>query len=165
MNHLWAPWRHSYITAEENPDECVLCTIGRESDRDADNFVLYRENGFYVVLNRYPYINGHLMIVPEKHVPDLRALGSDGQMAMMSLIAMCETALAEGLGCMGMNGGWNVGNCAGAGIPGHIHMHLLPRWSGDVNFMTTVGGTRVMSASLEDSYRSLLPYFRGEEDD
>ena len=159
MNRLWAPWRHSYVTSQESPDGCVLCSIGNDPDRDGYNFVLHRESGFFVVLNRFPYINGHLMIVPLEHIPDLAGLGQQGQATMMRLIVRCERALAEGMGCMGMNGGWNLGSCAGAGIEGHVHIHMLPRWSGDVNFMSTVGGTRVISASLEDSYRSLRPFF------
>jgi len=120
---------------------------------------LHRRDRFFVVLNRYPYINGHLMVVPEEHIPDLSALHPEDRVTLMNLCVLCETALKEGMNCMGMNGGWNIGGCGGAGIECHIHIHMLPRWRGDVNFMTTVGHTRVMSESLEGTFRKLKPYF------
>lgn len=137
----------------------MLCDIGGSPENDRENFVLHREKNFFVVLNRFPYINGHLMIVPLRHVPDLAGLSDRELEALPGLLARCERSLAEGMKCMGMNGGWNLGGCAGAGIEGHIHFHMLPRWAGDTNFMTTVGETRVLSASLEDSYRRLGPFF------
>ncbi len=161
MEHLDAPWRNSYITSQASSDDCVLCSIGRDEDSDGRNFVLYRMKGLFVVLNRFPYINGHLMIVPRDHVPDLSALERKQRHDLMDLMVMCERALWKGMGCTGINGGWNLGSCAGAGIPGHVHVHMLPRWSGDTNFITTVGETRVLSASLEDSYEKLRPFFAG----
>lgn len=145
-------------------DECVLCRIGSEKERDRENYVLHRDSGFYVVLNRFPYINGHLMIVPLRHAPDLAGLGQDELSTMAGLMVRCERAIAHGMQCMGMNGGWNLGSCAGAGIEGHFHLHMMPRWAGDTNFLTTTGETRVISASLEDSYARLSPFFGEEED-
>lgn len=159
MKHLRAPWRSEYVTATGTGGGCVLCDIGASPDDDVKNYVLHREKDFFVVLNRFPYINGHLMIVPLRHAPDLAGLSRRELEALPGLLARCERALAEGMNCMGMNGGWNLGGCAGAGIEGHIHFHMLPRWAGDTNFMTTVGETRVVSASLEDSYRRLGPFF------
>jgi len=163
VRRLWAPWRYSYVSGPACADECVLCRICATPGEDRDHFVLKRTGDLLVLLNRYPYINGHMMVVPVRHVPDLSALEPAERAAIIEMLASCEKALSEGLHCQGMNGGWNIGACAGAGIPGHIHMHLLPRWSGDVNFMSAVAGTRVMSASLEQSYASLLPYFLREE--
>lgn len=162
MKRIWAPWRHAYVTAPP-PDAgegCVLCGIAATPGADTDNFVLARREDLVVLLNRYPYINGHLMVVPRRHVPDLSSLTPTERAGIMEMLARCERVLYEALGCQGMNGGWNLGGCAGAGIPGHVHMHVLPRWSGDGNFMSTVAGTRVMSASLEQSYATLLPHFR-----
>lgn len=165
MRHLQAPWRSEYVTGSSAVDGCVLCLVGGETGRDRENYVLHREGPVFVVLNRYPYINGHLMIVPLRHAPDLNSLSREESDTMIRIMAMCERALAEGMGCMGMNGGWNLGSCAGAGIEGHIHVHMLPRWSGDTNFMTTVGSTRVLSASLDDSYSRLVPFFNGGEEE
>ncbi len=166
MKHLAAPWRSAYVTGSESEGGCVLCRIARENGKDRENYVLYRseESGFFVVLNRYPYINGHLMIAPIRHAADFSELCSSELEALMKLVVKCEKALAVGMNCMGMNGGWNLGSCAGAGIEGHMHVHMLPRWSGDTNFMTTTSETRVLSASLEDSYCRLKPLFKVEVD-
>ena len=162
VKHLSAPWRSAYVTGSDTEEGCALCRIAGETGKDRENYVLYREEDFFVVLNRYPYINGHLMIVPARHAADFSSLEKAELDTMIRLIVKCEKALAEGMNCMGMNGGWNLGSCAGAGIEGHIHMHMLPRWPGDTNFMTVTGETRVISASLEDSYRRLMPFFNPE---
>ena len=159
MKRLLAPWRNSYVSNPNPDEECILCKIGVEPDNDRENYVLFRNEGFYIVLNRFPYINGHLMIAPLRHAGDLSSLHESELDTMIRLIVKCEKALAEGMNCMGMNGGWNLGSCAGAGIEGHIHFHMLPRWSGDANFMTAVAETRVISSSLEDSYKKLKPFF------
>ncbi len=160
MKTLWAPWRAEYLSnSSDNGDDCVFCEIGRCREKDEENFVLYRKAGFFVLLNRYPYINGHLMIVPEEHIPDLSAIQREDRITLMDLCVLCEKALKDGMNCMGLNGGWNIGGCAGAGIEGHVHIHMLPRWAGDVNFMSTLGNTRVMSESLESTYKKLRPYF------
>ncbi len=159
MKRLLAPWRDSYVSKSTPDAGCILCEIGVETDNDRENYVLFRTDEFYIVLNRFPYINGHLMIVPLRHAGDLSSLRESELDTMIRLIVKCEKALVEGMKCMGINGGWNLGNCAGAGIEGHIHLHMLPRWSGDANFMTTVSETRVISSSLEDSYKRLKPLF------
>lgn len=163
MKSLRAPWRREYVTAGGPSEGCVLCEMAQDPGNDARNFVLHRELYVYVVLNRYPYINGHLMIVPVRHAGDFSDLTAEELSAMTGLVVRCEKALREGMNCMGMNGGWNLGSCAGAGIEGHIHLHMLPRWPGDTNFLTTAGGTRVISASLEDSYGRLKPFFEDGE--
>ena len=160
MDRLYAPWRSSYVTSSGDEGGCVLCGIGQDKDRDSENYVLHRRGDIYVVLNRYPYINGHLMIVPLRHVPSMEDLTEAERCAMWELAAESEGALIRGMNCMGINGGWNMGSCAGAGIEGHLHIHMLPRWNGDTNFMTTACNTRVISASLDDSYRRLRGFFQ-----
>jgi ATP adenylyltransferase len=160
---LWAPWRHDYITSpSEKSEGCVFCEIGRsDAPEDTANYVLYRGEHAFVVLNRYPYINGHLMIVPFRHVADLSSLEKAGRNEIIDIAATAEQALSQAMNCQGMNGGWNIGSAGGAGIPGHLHFHILPRWNGDTNFMTTVGQVRVVSQSLEKAYDALLPLFGG----
>jgi len=132
------------------------------SSEDESNLVLCRRRGVFAVLNRFPYINGHLMVVPERHAGLLGDLGPEEVAGLFEVLALAERALEKGMKCSGMNGGWNVGRCAGAGVEGHIHLHLLPRWPGDVNFMTPVAATRVLSESLETTYGKLKPWFERE---
>lgn len=159
MRRLWAPWRERYVKGTDDGEECVFCRIGSEPSRDRENYVLSRSDRMLTILNRYPYINGHLMIVPSRHVPDFRSLEPQELREMLDLVRLAEEALFEGMGCMGVNGGWNLGRCAGAGVDGHVHLHMLPRWSGDVNFMASVAEVRVLSQSLDSSYEQLLPFF------
>ena len=159
---LWAPWRYDYVSAPVEKDgECVFCALGNgDPSMDTGNHVLHRGSHSFAVLNRYPYINGHLMIVPYRHVPDLGSLTGQEIGEITSMLITAERALREGMKCQGMNGGWNIGSAGGAGIPGHLHVHVLPRWNGDTNFMTTVGGIRVVSQSLGRALEVLSPYFR-----
>jgi ATP adenylyltransferase len=161
---LWAPWRYDYVTSPgEESTGCVFCSIGEgESLCNQENFVLYRGEYSFVVLNRYPYINGHLLIVPYRHACDLSSLENAERGELLELVVLAEDALKRGMNCHGMNGGWNIGSAGGAGIPGHLHIHLLPRWNGDTNFITTVGNARVVSQSLERAYEQLSPYFGGK---
>jgi ATP adenylyltransferase len=130
-----------------------------DTGSDRGNYVLARYGGCVALLNRYPYTNGHLMIMPERHVSSFNDLSVEEAGAMHELLRVAESALLELMGAEGINGGWNLGRCAGAGIEGHLHLHVLPRWSGDTNFMTAVGGTRVISQSLEDAFDILAPAF------
>jgi len=161
---LWAPWRYSYVSAPgDREDDCVFCAIAsKDPSADRSQHVVHRGSYAYAVLNRYPYINGHLMIVPYRHVPDLTALDQEETREMLELLVVAERAFKEGMKCQGMNGGWNIGSAGGAGIPGHLHIHLLPRWNGDTNFMSTVGGIRVVSQSLDMALEVLSPFFRNE---
>ncbi|OPX29853.1 MAG: hypothetical protein B1H09_05815 [Gemmatimonadaceae bacterium 4484_173] len=162
---LWAPWRHDYITSPgAKTDKCVFCRIGEDdSSLNRENLVLHRGEHCFVVLNRYPYINGHLMIVPFRHAGDLSSLNKAERTEIMDLAVQAERALVKAMHCQGLNGGWNIGSAGGAGIPGHLHFHILPRWNGDTNFMTTVGQVRVVSQSLERAYEALSPLFGGSE--
>jgi len=155
---LWAPWRNAYVSGTCSDDGCLFCRIG-SSDEDAGNLVLCRWGSAFAVLNRFPYINGHLMVVPVRHLALFSDLSAAEAADVLHVVGLAEKALQSGMGCVGMNGGWNVGRCAGAGIEGHLHLHMLPRWPGDGNFMTTAAETRVISESLESTYARLLPWF------
>lgn len=159
---LWAPWRSEYVSGAGSEDGCLFCRIA-SSTEDAANFVLCREGSAFAVLNRFPYINGHLMVVPVRHVALFSDLTEPEALDILSVVRLAETALREGMNCGGMNGGWNMGRCAGAGVEGHLHVHMLPRWPGDVNFMTTAAETRVLSESLEGTYDRMLRWFSPKE--
>jgi len=157
MDHLWAPWRLSYVTAASAPvSECVFCDahVGRK-----DDLLLFRGEHCFVILNLYPYNNGHLMVVPNRHVSALEALMPDEQIEMMTLARRSEMALNEAYRPHGLNVGINLGRAAGAGIENHLHMHFVPRWSGDTNFMTAVGETRVLPEELAATVARLKPIF------
>jgi ATP adenylyltransferase len=158
-DRLWAPWRSGYVSGTApHPEGCLFCAISAGGDDEAD-LVLMRGARVFVVMNRYPYVNGHLMVVPHRHAAWLSELDLAETTELVAALALCETALREGMRCAGMNGGWNVGRCAGAGVEGHIHLHILPRWNGDVNFMTPVAGARVISEDLGTTFARLRPFF------
>ena len=157
MDRLWAPWRLSYVTAAQVPaTECIFCDPTAGGDID---LVVLRGREAYVILNLYPYNNGHLMVVPKRHVAALESLTSDEQVELMQLARMSEMALNEAYRPQGINVGINLGRAAGAGIENHLHIHLVPRWSGDTNFMTAVGQTRVLPEDLGATVARLRPIF------
>jgi ATP adenylyltransferase len=156
MDRLWAPWRLSYVTTASVPTtECIFCDAG---SRDAE-LVVHRGELAFVLLNLYPYNNGHLMVVPIRHVSALAPLTSDEQNELMKLTRMGEMALTEAYQPHGINVGINLGKAAGAGIENHLHIHLVPRWAGDTNFMTAVGTTRVLPEELPATAARLRPIF------
>jgi ATP adenylyltransferase len=157
MDRLWAPWRLSYVTAAQVPaTDCIFCDAC--AGRDVDLVVL-RGRVCYVILNLYPYNNGHLMVVPNRHLAALEALTPDEQTELMQLARLAEMALNEAYRPQGINVGINLGKAAGAGIENHLHIHLVPRWSGDTNFMTAVGQTRVLPEDLAATAARLRPIF------
>ena len=157
MEKLFSPWRLRYMTSGRRRDRgCVFCGAVR-GRRDRDRLVLFRGRSNYIILNKYPYNNGHLMIVPYAHVPSLREASSESLQEMIDLAARCESALRAAYRPTGINLGMNLGRSAGAGIEGHMHLHLVPRWDGDTNFMSVVHGTRVIPESLRATYRRLRP--------
>jgi ATP adenylyltransferase len=160
MNHLWSPWRMSYIENHEKENGCVFCNAQSQAD-SAENLIAYRGKLAYVILNRYPYTSGHVMVIPFAHVPNLEELDSETRAEMMELSARCMTILREIYKPHGFNMGANIGEAAGAGVLGHVHIHIVPRWAGDTNFMSAVGGTRVLPESLEDTYRRVKNGFEG----
>lgn len=154
MDYLWSPWRYRYVSSNQPEDECLFCRISAEA-KDEENYVLLRAERNFVLLNRYPYTSGHLMIAPYAHVATLEDAAPAALAEMMGLARKAEAALRRAYHPGGFNVGLNIGRSAGAGVAGHIHMHVLPRFSGDVNFMTAIAETRVLPEDLETSYARL----------
>ena len=153
---LWAPWRVGYITAlNAQARGCVFCTIKRQK-KDRANYIFTRTKYSYAVLNIYPYNNGHVLIIPNKHTSDLSGLTAAEKKDLFSLLESTKALLDRVLKPQGYNIGMNVGKVAGAGFPGHVHIHIVPRWKGDVNFMPVVSGTKVISTSLRALYEELV---------
>ena len=161
MAHLWTPWRSTYMKAKHEANQCVFCAAA-EGTADEDSLLIYRGEHCFVILNRYPYTSGHLMIAPYRHVSRLLQVGSEVTGEMMGLARLAEQNLEEIYHPDGLNLGMNLGEAAGAGIEQHIHLHVLPRWKGDANFMTTVGGVRIMPEDLDETYRKLRPKFTND---
>lgn len=161
MQRLWSPWRSKYIASgvDAQAEGCVFCRMAANPDQDADNFVVHRGEYSFVVLNLYPYITGHLMIVPYLHTSEFDAVAKEITDEMMDLTKRSQTALRAVYSPSGFNIGMNLGSAAGAGIADHLHIHLLPRWIGDTNFMTTVGESRVIPEALEVTYTKLCEKF------
>jgi len=153
MKILWAPWRIKYIL-QEKPKGCIFCEKPKEN-RDEENLILYRAKYNFVIMNLYPYNNGHLMIAPYRHVSTIELLNADELGEMMVLAKACLTLLREVMKPDGFNIGFNIGRVAGAGIEEHVHMHIVPRWNGDTNFMPVIGDVKVIPEALSDTYRKL----------
>ena len=162
MDHLWSPWRYRYVSSAMKEETCLFCRIAAESD-DRANLVLLRAELNFVLLNRFPYTCGHLMIAPYAHVATLEDAAPAALAEMMSLARRAEAALRRAYKPDGLNMGINIGHSAGAGIANHIHMHVLPRWTGDVNFMTSVAETRVLPEDLETTYEKIWPLMNVNE--
>jgi ATP adenylyltransferase len=160
MDYLWSPWRYRYVSTAGPTDECIFCKKAAERNDD-ENFVVHRARLNFVILNLYPYTSGHLMIAPYAHVATLEAAGSETLAELMELTRLAEGHLGAVYRPKGLNVGMNIGECAGAGIAGHIHMHVLPRWPADANFMTTIGETRVLPEDLRTTYERLTKSWRG----
>ena len=158
MDRLWNPWRYQYVSKENRPDGCIFCALPRE-DRDEENLIVYRGQSNYIILNRYPYTTGHLMVVPYHHTNSLQGIDEATAMELFSLVRTAECKLRSIYRPNGMNLGMNLGEAAGAGIAEHIHMHVLPRWIGDSNFMTVIGETRILPEDLSETYRRLKAVF------
>ncbi len=161
MDHLWSPWRYRYVSAAHS-EECLFCRVAAESD-DKNNLVLLRAERNFIMLNRFPYTSGHLMIAPYQHVATVEGADEAALGEMMALVQRAESALRLAYHPDGLNIGMNIGRSAGAGIAQHIHMHVLPRWHGDVNFMTATAETRVLPEDLETSYEKLRPLLAASE--
>ncbi len=166
---IWAPWRIGYLEgltaaeAESSASGCFLCAAVAADANDAadrQRLVLLRDERGLLLLNRYPYTNGHLLAAPAAHVGDLEALNAEQRAALMELTVVGERLLKAAINPQGVNIGMNIGRCAGAGLPGHVHMHIVPRWHGDVNFIDVVGQARVIPQALERSYEALREALR-----
>jgi len=159
MERLWAPWRMEYLMSE-NPGGCIFCDKPSAA-ADESNFILARTPHSFIMLNAYPYNNGHLLIAPFRHVANLSGLAVEERADLMEAVAHGERILSRAYAPQGMNVGVNMGHCAGAGVPGHVHFHIVPRWEGDTNFMPVVGETRVLPETLEETYRRLVQHLDG----
>jgi ATP adenylyltransferase len=157
MDYLWTPWRYAYITntakQEGNREACIFCNLPELEDQEAH--IVYRGKDCYVVLNTFPYTSGHLMVVPFEHLDELHKLPEAAANEMIALSKRMEGVLRRLYSPDGINLGMNIGRAAGAGVAGHIHMHVLPRWVGDTNFMTTVAESRVLPETLEITYKRI----------
>jgi len=164
-NILYAPWRNDYVSGKRI-EGCVFCHISRHADEDRDLHVLYRDAHCFVVMNRYPYTPGHFMIIPHFHTDKLEALDSEIWLHMSDLAQRSVRLLKEGFGAHGVNIGMNLGDAGGAGIAEHIHLHLVPRWQSDTNFITSIAETRVYSTDFDKIYariKDLIPKYYMQE--
>jgi ATP adenylyltransferase len=190
LDHLWAGWRSEYVTSVptavdvgalppdaamtadehdehdedhflDDPKNCVFCRLAASGPPSADNGVLWRGEKTFAVLNAYPYASGHLMVLPTRHVRTMDDLGIDEGIELWSALRAGVAALEAAYGPEGMNVGGNLGRAAGAGIPRHLHLHVVPRWVGDTNFMTAVAGVRVLPETLADSWKRLHSVWAG----
>ena len=164
MDRLWSPWRYDYINSgssseKSKPPACVFCHMLEAEGEDESKYILHRAQHNFVVLNIYPYISGHLMIVPYAHLAEMAAAPKEITDEMMDLTKRAQDVLGEVYRPNGFNIGMNLGRAAGAGVTDHFHMHILPRWIGDTNFMTTVGETRVHPEDLATTYKKLRGKF------
>ncbi len=161
---LWSPWRSEYIDAPHDDDEeCFFCAHLAAGD-DEKALILTRGSAAFVLLNSYPYNPGHLMVAPLRHVGELEELTDEEMIDAGHLLQRSVRALREAVNPDGFNVGTNLGRVAGAGVPGHLHWHIVPRWNGDTNFMTVLGDTRVLPEMLEDTYAKLKPLFGSEDE-
>lgn len=159
MDRLWAPWRMGYIVNNsKDHTSCFLCEARKQND-DRKNYVLYRGRHSYVIMNLYPYNNGHLLVVPYAHVPDMNALSIDALTDLMKCTQDSLNALKQDMNPEGFNIGINIGKVAGAGLPEHMHIQIVPRWTGDTSYLTVFDETRVMPELLDGTYERLRPYF------
>lgn len=153
MEHLYAPWRYDYVS-EEKIEGCVFCHISKNID-DEKMQVVFSDKYCYVVINKFPYSPGHMMVVPFFHTSNIEDLQDDVWMQMSIRVRQGVKLLKEVMPCEGVNIGMNLGKAAGAGIEQHVHYHMLPRWNGDTNFISTLGGTRVYPASFDEIFKKL----------
>ena len=157
--NVWAPWRMEYIRSMDEQAKdvgCFLCHYWQHPEDDADNFVVWRHEQVLVVMNRFPYTNGHLLIAPATHEGDLLALDPDLLTALQTATRQAVQVLSAAVKAQGFNVGYNLGHCAGAGLPEHLHAHVVPRWNADTNYMAVVGGVRVIPDALTETHRQLV---------
>lgn len=161
MDKLWAPWRAAYVTRIGKKETgCVFCRIFKEKKEDKKNYVICRSEYSYAVLNIYPYNNGHIMIVPNRHIDDTAKLLKKERDDLFDLFEEMKLLLKKVVGAQGFNIGINLGKEAGAGFPGHVHVHIVPRWRGDVNFMPVTANTKVISQSLNEVRKQLTDAYK-----
>ncbi len=160
MKHIWSPWRMEYIENHGKEQGCVFCTVQSQKDGPG-NLIVHRGALAFVILNRYPYTSGHVMVVPFTHKPDLETLQPAERAEMMELTARATAVIRQVYGTGAFNVGLNLGDAAGAGVKEHVHIHIVPRWVGDTNFMSTLADTRVLPESLEETWKRVKAGFDG----
>ncbi len=158
MEHLWAPWRLAFIEGDDKPQGCIFCVFPKEG-RDRERLILARSQHAFVILNKFPYNNGHLMVVPNRHVSDFAELPEDEFVDVQRALRTSVGVVREVYGPDAMNLGMNMGRAAGAGIADHLHWHVVPRWTGDVNFMPVLAETRVIPEHLDSTWARMRPAF------
>ncbi len=159
MDVLWAPWRMEYILSSDSPGDCIFCP-GEDRSRDEERLILSVGPRTMVMMNRYPYNNGHLLVAPVRHVSDLDLLSSDELLDLLGSVRTAAGILRKEMNPEGFNVGLNLGRVAGAGVEEHIHFHIVPRWGGDTNFMTVLGDVRVIPEHIRDTYKKLRIHFQ-----
>jgi ATP adenylyltransferase len=159
MKVMWAPWRMEYILTDQKGGPCIFCP-GEDRDQDEERLILFVGTLSMVMMNRYPYNNGHLLVAPVRHVGTLESLSEDEMLDLLGMVRKSLNALKELMNPEGFNVGLNLGKVAGAGVEEHLHFHIVPRWNGDTNYMTVVGEVRVIPEHIRETYKKLLPYFQ-----
>ena len=158
MKRIWAPWRMEYIN-QDKTDECIFCTLPKTDD-DEKTFILFQGKSCFVIMNIFPYNNGHLMVSPYRHLACITELDEGESREMTLLVQKCVEILRAAISPDGFNIGFNLGKCAGAGYDEHIHNHIVPRWGGDTNFMPVLAETKVHPEHLKDTFKKLAPLFK-----
>ncbi|MBN1626380.1 MAG: HIT domain-containing protein [Deltaproteobacteria bacterium] len=158
MSVLWAPWRMEYILSDKDKKGCIFC-IGDDRTGYEERLILYAGPMSIVMMNRFPYNNGHLLVAPVRHTHDLGGLSSEESLDLILTVRKAVEILREEMSPEGLNVGLNLGKAAGAGVEDHIHFHVVPRWNGDTNFMTVAGEVRVIPEHIRETYKKLKPYF------
>ena len=159
MDYLWTPWRYAYISSADRAPGCIFCEKIAEND-DRKNFIVHRGEHCFIILNAFPYTSGHVMVVPYAHLDQLVKVPQEAADELMRLSQTMEGVLRTVYNAEGVNLGMNIGKCAGAGVAGHVHMHVLPRWTADANFVSVVGETRVLPETLETTYEKIKKAMR-----
>ena len=159
MKVLWAPWRMAYIASDQKEDTCIFCP-GNDRGQDAARLILDVGSLTLVMMNRFPYVNGHLLVAPVKHAANMDALTDKEMLDLISVVRRSVGILKTVMHAEGFNVGLNLGRVAGAGVESHLHFHIVPRWNGDTNFMTVFGEIRVIPEHIVETYQKLLPHFR-----
>lgn len=154
-DNLWAPWRIGYIQGLEKKQGCFICHNIENPQQDEDNFVLWRTKSCVVMFNKFPYNNGHLLLAPQRHIGSLEEFNDSELLELIKLVGVSQKALTAAIKPHGFNVGMNIGRCAGAGLPEHLHIHIVPRWDGDTSFMDVCAGTDIISQSMRDLYKQL----------
>ena len=161
MDYLWSPWRMEYIQSPKTNEGCIFCN-GLQQVDGPENLIVFRGTKAFVMLNRYPYTSGHLMVVPYEHKPSLELLETSSRLDIMDLAAKALQVLKELYSPQGFNLGMNIGGAAGAGVLDHVHLHIVPRWAGDTNFMSAIAQTRVLPELLEETFRKVQAAWEGK---